>query len=391
MDPKKPKITPTQLDLYSGNMAELYNSLEGEIIRLIIQRLNNGYKDITQWQAQKLQELRLFNKDVAKLISEVTNIAEPELLRMFQDVGEGIIHDVDKAMPYPTKPKPANLDAVMRAYHNQTWLELENRINQTLITTHYGTGAAARAYQTALNETAAAFNTGLYTFEQAVERSIMKLAQKGIQTTLIDKGGNTWRLESYSRTVLKSTLGNSYDTLRKERMSEYGVHTVVVTSHAGARDACKIIQSNVVDLREPHEISEDSEYKSIHDPIWQARYGEAGGHRGINCNHLHIPFIPGVNTNNQPKIDVELNDRVAKAKDTQRRIEREIVGYKKRLLVAEELGSERASYYKMKVGHRQKAMRDHLAENGDYLARRYKREKVYTPLDLLLKDFSYDD
>lgn len=387
----KPKITPTQLDLWSSNMSGLYNSLEGDIIRNIIKRLNRGSKDITQWQAEKLSELRLFNNDTEKLVSKVTGVAKPEIEKMFEEAGGGIVQDVDKAMPYPEKPLPSNLDNVMRSYHGQSWGDIDNYVNQTLITSNYGVGTAQRAYQDTLNKTAASFNTGLYTFEQSLERSVTELAQKGIQTTMVDRGGNTWSLEGYTRTVLKSTLGNTYDDLRKDRMSEYGVNTVVVTSHAGAREKCSIIQGNVVDLRHPDEIPADSEYKSIYDPHWGAEYETAGGHRGVNCRHLHIPFIPGVNTNNQPEFDADTNAKVAKNRDTQRRIEREIVKYKKNLMVAEEMGSDKAGYWKMMVGRRQKAMRGHLEDNGDYLSRNYKREKVYTPLDTLLKDFAYDN
>lgn len=391
MVPRNPKITPTQLDLYSSNMSDLYNSLEGEIIRIIIKRLKGGSDDITVWQAQKLQELRLFNNDVAKLLSEVTSVAEPQIEKMFADAGKGIINDIDNAMPYVKKLMPNDLDNVMRAYHNQSWSEINNYVNQTLITTQYGVGTAQRAYTQVLNNTAAAFNTGLYTLEQSVERSVMQLAQKGIDSTFIDRGGHTWSLERYTRTVLKSTLGNTYDAVRKERMSEYDVHTVVVTSHAGAREKCSIIQGNVVDLRYPEEIPADSEYKSIYDPYWQAEYETASGHRGIECKHLHIVFVPGVNTNNQPKFDAELNAEVAKNRDTQRRIEREIVKYKKNLMVAKELGSENEGYWRSMVSKRQKAMRNHLKENGEYLSRNYKREAVYTPLSTLLEDFAYDN
>jgi hypothetical protein len=391
MKPKQPKITPYQLDLWSGNMSELYQSLEGEIIRIIIKRLKRGSSDITQWQAQKLSELRLFNNEVAKYLSEVTNVAETEIKRMFEDAGTAIVKDIDQAMPYSVKPMPNNLDNVMRAYHGQVWSEIDNYVNQTLITTNYGTGTAARAYTDVLNRTTAMFNTGLYSFEDAVERSVMELAQKGINSTFIDKGGHTWSLERYTRTVLKSTLGNTYNELRKDRMADYGVHTVLVTSHAGARDACSIIQGNVVDLRQPEEIPEDSEYRSIYDSYWKAYYGEPGGHRGVNCAHLHIPFIPGVNTNNQPEFDQELNAKVAKARDTQRRIEREIVKHKKSLMVAQEMGSDKVDYYKMMVRKRQAAMRKHLEANGEYLSRNYKRERVYVPLDTLLRDFKYNE
>ncbi|WP_285864468.1 phage minor capsid protein [Lederbergia lenta] len=391
MNPKKPKITPHQLDLWSSNMSDLYNSLEGEIIRILIKRLEGGSDNITYWQAERLSELRLFNREVTKLLSKVTGVAELEIKRMFEEAGPAIVQDVDKAMPYETKPMPTNLDNIMKAYHNQVWSEVDNYVNQTLITTNYGVGTAQRAYTNVLNQTSAMFNTGLYTFEQSLERSITELAQKGIKSTFIDKGGHAWSLEGYTRTVLKSTLGNTYNELRKDRMAEYDVHTVVVTSHAGARKQCSAIQGNVVDLRFANEIPEDSEYKSIYDPSWGAEYGTAGGHRGVNCQHLHMPFIPGVNTNNQPQYDSELNQEVAKARDTQRRIEREIVKYKKNLMVADAMGSENAAHWRMMVSRRQGAMRKHLNENGKYLSRNYKREKVYTPLSTLLEGFSYDD
>ncbi|GAB3801603.1 phage minor capsid protein [Virgibacillus kimchii] len=382
-------ITPNQLDLWSGNMAELYNSLEGEIIRILIKRLKRGSSDITAWQAQKLQELRLFNDEVTRHLSKVTDVAEPEIRRMFEEAGQGMVQDIDEAMPYATRPMPTNLDQVMRGYHNQVWSDIDNYVNQTLITTAYGAGTASRAYTDVLNRTTAMFNTGIYTFEQSLERSINQLAQRGIRSSMIDRGGHQWSLEGYVRTVLKSTLGNTYNELRTERMAEYGVHTVLVTSHVGAREACSIIQGNVVDLRPMEELPPNSEYRSIYDPYWQADYGEAGAHRGVNCRHLHVPFIPGVNTNNQPTYDAELNERVAAARDRQRRIEREIVKYKKNLMVAEELGSENAGHWRRMVRKRQKAMRDHLKENGEYLSRSYSREKVYTPLDTLLEDFDY--
>lgn len=103
------------------------------------------------------------------------------------------------------------------------------------------------------------------------------MGAKGIKSTFIDKGGHTWSLERYIRTVLKSTLGNTFNQLRTDRMSEYGVHTVLVTSHMGARKACSKIQGHVVDLRRI--VPSSSKYKSIYDPYWQAEYGTAGGHR----------------------------------------------------------------------------------------------------------------
>ena len=240
-----------------------------------------------------------------------------------------------------------------------------------------------------INKTTAAFNSGLFTFEEALEKTIREWAQKGIRSTFVDKGGHTWSLERYARTVLKSTLNNTYDKLRKDRMAEYGVHTVIVTSHMGARQACSLIQGHVVDLRES--VPSDSEYRSIYDPYWKADYGTASGHRGVNCAHLHIPYIPGVNENNQPKFDEKENAKVAELIKRQRALERQIVKLKKNQAVAEALGqTDSAKAWGQKVRAAQSAMRD-LVNSNEYLSRNYAREKVYTPINTLLKDFRYDD
>ena len=205
-------ITPHQLDLWSSNMAHLYQSLEGELIRLIAKRLNTGHENILDWQREKLQELHLFNKDAIKVISQITGIAESEVTRMFESSGEKIVRDIDKQMPYDPHPLPNDLDNIMKAYHDQVWSELNNYVNQTLLSTNFGYGTATtQMFNEIINKTTAAFNSGLFTFEEALEKTIREWAQKGIRSTFVDKGGHTWSLERYARTVLKSTLNASSD------------------------------------------------------------------------------------------------------------------------------------------------------------------------------------
>lgn len=384
-------ITPHQLDLWSFNVAHLYQSLEGELIRLIAKRLNSGHANILEWQREKLQELHLFNKDAIKAISQITGIAESEIKKMFESSGEKIVKDVDGQLPYDSLPLPNDLDSIMKAYHDQVWSDINNYVNQTLLSTNFGYGTATtQMYTEIINKTTAAFNSGLFTFDEALERTIQGWAQKGIKSTFIDKGGHTWSLERYVRTVLKSTLSNTYDALRKDRMSEYSVHTVLVTSHMGARQACSKIQGHVVDLRPMSELPPNWKYRSIYDSYWQAEYGTAGGHRGVNCQHLHIPFVPGVNTNNQPKFDAKENKKVAKLIKKQRYLERQVVKYKKNRMVSEALGQdEKAKEWAKKIRTVQSRLRT-LVDSDEYLSRNYAREKVYTPIGTLLKDFRYD-
>lgn len=386
-----PKVTPHQLDLWSSTFSELYNSLEGEIIRQLIKRLSNGRTDILEWQAQALKDLHLFNKDCAEYLAKITGVAEDEVYRIFEETGIGTIESVDTAVPNATAPLPTNLDNVTRAYADQAWHDIDNLVNQTLVSTNYGYGATTKLYQQTLTRTQQLFNAGFLTFDQALEKAIQEMAQKGVKSTFIDKGGHTWSMERYVRTVLKSTLGNTYNQLRTERLGEYGQYLVRVSQHVGAREACSRIQGHVVDMRPMDQIPADSKYRSIYDPYWQAEYGTAGGHRGVNCGHSHYIFIEGVNTNTSEPIDPELNAKVRQLTDKQRRLERQVVKFKKNQMVSEALGNqEGADAWGKKVRANQKALRD-LVSSNDYLSRNYKREKVYTPLNTLLKDFRYDN
>ena len=56
-------------------------------------------------------------------------------------------------------------------------------------------------------------------------------------------------------------------------------------------------------------------------------------------------------------------------------------------MVSENFGAEDTHHWKSMVSKSQKAMREHLNANGEYLSRNYAREQTYTPLDALVKNF----
>jgi len=380
-------VNPYQMDLWSSNLSHLYNTLEGEILRKLMDALATGnLVSIEAWQLEKLQMLHLYNAEVVELLAGVSDVAEEDIKDYFERTTKSAVEEVDHYSTVKPNPMPTALDDVMKGYLNQTWLDITNNINQTLITTNYGYGTATQAYTEVLNKTSALFNTGIFNFEEALEKSVQDLAQAGIKSGFTDLGGHTWNMERYASTVLRSTLNNTYNKVKTDRMSEYGIHTVVVTAHMAAREACSKIQGHVVDLRPKSELPPNSKYKSIYDPFWEADYQTPGGHRGVNCTHQHIPFIPGVNVNNQPKIDEVENEEVRENKDRQRQIERNIVKYKKKAMVSEHLGSEKTGYFNGMVTKWETEMENHLSTKGEYLSRNYVRETVYTPLENLLND-----
>jgi hypothetical protein len=176
-------VTPHQMDIWSSNMSHLYQSLELELLKLVAKRLNSGHDDISEWQRTKSQELRLFNRDAIKLISRMTGYSEQAVKGMFEETGVKLVKDVDSSVPYEPLPIPSNLDQVMRGYFNQAWGDIDNFVNQTLLSTNFGYSTASTLmYQDIINKTTAAFNSGIYTFEQALERTIQQWAQQGIKS-----------------------------------------------------------------------------------------------------------------------------------------------------------------------------------------------------------------
>ena len=357
----------------------IFRDLEEELLEIVIKRLKKGTnnkKDITQWQFEKLQDLGLINLQTVQKVTAATQLLEEEVEEAFRIGPDTVIRQVDKASQQPLKEPTTNTEQIIKGYLSRAKNDL-NLTDEGLALWTYGSFDTTQKYRGIIERSAAFVNTGIHTLEQAVERASHEILTEGLKTTMRSKSGRQIPVDSYIRSVLKTNLGQTMDEVRKEHMEEYGMHHVVVGSLVGAREACSKIQGQVVDLRPMEEIPEGSEYKSIYDPYWEAHYKEASGHHGINCRHPHFPFVPGVNTNNQPQYDEALNEQVAKDQQKQRSLERQIRNYKKHLKIAQEFGNQKdIDRYTKLISGRQKALRDHL-DGHKYLSRDYNRERAF--------------
>lgn len=375
------RITPYQMDFYSSHTVELYRALEQEIFNQIAKRLKtNGKADILDWQVDKLNQLHMLNEDVIKELAKVSGVASKEIEKRIKEIGHAAIFNTDQELKghFELKDIPSDLDEVLKAYTNQTFIEVDNFVNQTLVSTTYGRGSISKMYEDIINKTTAKFITGTLTLDKAIEQSILEWADKGIESGFIDKGGHTWSLERYMDTVLRSTLNNTYNELRTSRMAEYGVHTVIMSTVYDSAARCAHCQGKVLDMRPIGQ--NDSGYPSI----YEFGYKKPGGTLGVNCRHSIIPFIPGVNENNQPKINPREAIERSVVRKKQRDIERRIVKTKKNIIILTELGSDSLPRYEATLRKQQANMRE-LLSDADWLSRNYKREKVYTPKHILMK------
>lgn len=373
---KRPVITPYQFNQYTSQIVDIYVALEDELFLQIAKRLKApqeaGKDYVLQWQVERMQQLRMLNQETIKELSKATGIAAKEIEQMVNDVGFKSIKSIDEEVRgrYKQLPPPSQIDETLQGFVNQAFREMDNYVNQTLITTTFGRGTVSDTYRRIVEESTAQVLAGNKTINQAVADTVIKWADKGIATGFVDKGGRTWHLEQYSRTLIRNTVNRTYNDLRMSRMQEYDVGLVVMSSHAAARPACAPIQGKVLDITEDRR---NPDYLNIYD----YGYGEPWGTRGINCNHRYFPYIEGVNTNNQPQVDEEEAVERYKLTQRQRYYERQIRKAKRSLNLAKELGDEGTiSKYGKLVRNRQAKVREFIKENK--LPRRYDNEQIYS-------------
>ncbi|WP_316242737.1 phage minor capsid protein [Lactiplantibacillus plantarum] len=362
---------------------DIYSKLEQDIYTRIIQTLKTtkfdtvDSKNVLRWQVEQLSKMGVLNKQVIALVAEYTGESQQAITKLVHDNGLQIVNEIDDTLSHQLHKKVTVDDEIrdtINSLQNQTWKNLDNTVNQSLLSTNYGQNGAMRAYQSIIKQTTMETTVGLKTHKKALNDAVYKMVNEGIKSNLVDKGGHNWSLEGYARTVINTTAHRTFNNLRLKRMKDYGTTLAVMSSHPASRRACAYIQGHVVNLTEPG----SDIYNAKYDSIYNHGYGTPAGTQGINCSHTLYPFIEGVNTNNQPQYDPEEAKANGDIQAKQRGYERAIRQSKKKLATAQELGDDvGVSHYKSLISSQQKSLRE-LVNGHDFLHRDYSREQVYS-------------
>ncbi|MBU7455688.1 phage minor capsid protein [Leuconostoc fallax] len=376
-------ITPNTMQQQADNITNIYARLEQNIFKLLISEISKSdYQNLTAdnilaWQIDQLDKMHYLVDEVIKLVAKTNKISEKELRNMIKNNGYQIVSEIDdqlaKIMNKQVKVGP-EIDNMLDSLIKQTFLDINNNVNQTLITTNYENNRAMRTFQDIVKRSTLEVTSGLKTPEKAVKDNIYKWVDKGIQTRLIDKGGHGWSLESYSRLVVNATAHRTFNDLRLKRMHDFNMGQAVMSSHAAAREACASIQGKVVNV-----VTEDNEaYNSKYDSIYNHGYGTPSGCFGINCAHTLTPFDPNVNTNVEQQYDPQEAIKRGQEQQKQRGMERSIRASKKKLAAAQQLKDDSmVSSMKSRISNQQKNLREFIKDK-DYLGRDYSREQIYS-------------
>lgn len=371
----------------ASKISDYYQALEQQIFALIVDALQKGdykhvdQKDVVMWQAQQLQKIGQLNRQVIKLLSKKDGISQQAIEDMVKFHGMAITDEIDSQLERLTNKDIGvsnEVNLLVNGIAQQTWTDLQNNVNESLVSRNYGQSAVTKAYRQVLTESTTATVTGLMTHADAVESAMYRVVDKGLPTNLTDKAGRNWSLEGYTRMVVNTTVNRTFSEVRLQRMSDFDMHLALMSSHPNSRPACAPIQGHVVNLVPP----ESNDYDPKYDSIYNHDYGKPSGVFGINCRHILFPYVPGMNTNHQPQYDPGKAVANGKLVQQQRARERAIRDAKKRLAVAEQLGDDQmVSQTKTLLRARQAKLRQFIDETNagrdtPLLTRDYTREKI---------------
>ena len=185
----------------SQQIMDTYSALQDQIFKAIIDTLKDGdYKhvdkdDVVLWQAQQLQKLGKLNRQTIELMSNADGLSKAAIEDLVKFNGMQIKDEVDSEIQnISNAPAPANSDVgtILNGIVNQTWTNLQNNVNETLVTRNYGASSVTRTYRRILTESTAATVSGLMTHQDAVESAIYRAVDRGLPTKLVDKAGHNW-------------------------------------------------------------------------------------------------------------------------------------------------------------------------------------------------------
>lgn len=250
--------------------------IQAEVMKML--RADKNYKmAVAENTAAYKQEVQdIINKTVKEakaagndLVAEAGNMAWNNDLSMWQE------HGVDLK-------KPNSMSQLLLAFQKQTAGELKN-LTRTMgfKNTVFGTTGVLNAYQREMDLALLKVATGTFSYDQAVNDCVHRLAQSGLRS--IDyANGRSYQLDTAARMSVRTGLSQLSGKIMEENLKSSGQDLVITSQHMGSRPEHAVWQNKV--------FSYSGKSKKYPDFFKETGYGTATGLKGVNCTHDFYPF-----------------------------------------------------------------------------------------------------
>lgn len=206
------------------------------------------------------------------LVAEAGNMAWNNDLSMWEQHGEDL-------------SKPNNMSQLINASRLQTMRALKNLTNTIgFRNTNLGTVGIMNAYQRELDLSLIKVATGTFSFDQAVNDCVHRLAQSGLRS--IDyASGRTFQIDTAVRMSVRTGMSQLAGKVMEANLANSGQDLVITSQHMGSRPEHAPWQNKV--------FSYSGKSKKYPDFFKETGYGTAEGLKGVNCTHDFYPFWEG--------------------------------------------------------------------------------------------------
>lgn len=206
------------------------------------------------------------------LIAEAGNMAWNNDLSMWEQQGVDL-------------KKPNTMNQMILAFQKQTNDALKNLTQTTgFKNTVFGTTGVLNMYQREMDLALLKVSTGTFSYDQAVNDCIHRLAQSGLRS--IDyANGRTYQLDTAVRMSVRTGLSQLSGKVMEENLKSTGQDLVITSQHMGSRPEHAGWQNKVFSFS-----GKSKKYPSLEEGTG---YGRADGLKGVNCTHDFYPFWEG--------------------------------------------------------------------------------------------------
>lgn len=386
-------MTRLELMQLSRGLSDLYTGLETDLLANIAAFLTAEQADMpsAQWKIQMLAQLgALDRKNLWTITQYVKNVPrmlqdtlQAGVLSALEDLEPGFRQMVlDGILQGTDTPVEDTMARALKAYARQARKSM-NMVNTVM--RYKARDAAHKAindtaeladkqeFLNVLNKAAGKTVSGIESRQAAMRQCIKEMTDKGIPA-FVDKRGREWSPEAYVNMAIRTTAANTAQQAQFDRMDDYGLNLVEVSSHSGARPKCAKDQGKIFNRSGGGGYTTDLHGRKIRYYAWsESSYGEPDGILGINCGHQIYPFTPGVSYQTYFPEPEEENAEAYKKSQQQRELERRVRKSKRECMMLETAGDpEGARQAQHLLKQRQDALRQFCGDNG----LRYKPDRT---------------
>ena len=255
------------------------DKIRAEVMRVL--RADKDYQmavaENTKAYKQEVQDI--IDKTVAKakvlgdeLVAEAGDMAWNNDLSMWEKHGEDLT-------------KPNSVDNFIKASSAQTVGALKN-LTKTMgfKNTAFGNTGVMNMYQREMDLALIKVTTGAFSYDQAVNDCVHRLAQSGLRS--IDyANGRSYQLDTAVRMSVRTGMSQLSGKITEENLKESGHDLVITTQHMGSRPEHAVWQNKV--------FSYSGKSKKYPDFVKGTGYGTVTGLKRANCTHDFYPYWEG--------------------------------------------------------------------------------------------------